>query len=257
MVERQTGAPPSHKQAVRDKAAALRAKQATADRRRRALSRGGIVSLILVLVVGIGIAVQAGRNRTDTTASAPGGAVPNTDASAFALGQAGAPVTIDVYEDYQCPSCRAFEEAVGTTLEKLAGEGRAKVLYHPIAFLDKASTDRYSTRALNAAGCVSDDAGAEAFHRFAKSLYANQPAEGGAGLTSDRLIALAGEAGAGGDQTGQCVRDLRFEGWTRRVTDAASKAGINSTPTVQVNGRPLENPTAESVEAAVAAAGPS
>jgi protein-disulfide isomerase len=50
------------------------------------------------------------------------------------------------------------------------------------------------------------------------------------------------------------VNDLRYERWTQRATDAASKAGVVQTPTVFVNGEPLAAPTVEALREAVAAA---
>jgi protein-disulfide isomerase len=48
-----------------------------------------------------------------------------------------------------------------------------------------------------------------------------------------------------------CITDQRFKDWTEKVTDAASKDGINGTPTVLVNGANLVNPSAEQLRQAV------
>jgi protein-disulfide isomerase len=132
--------------------------------------------------------------------------------------------------------------------------GKVRVEYHPMAFLDDASSTRYSTRALNAAGCVLDTT-PSAFEKFHDLLYANQPKEKSAGLPDSQLIDYAKQAGAG--DISSCVKDLKFEGWTKRVTDQASKDGVVSTPTVFVDGKKLENvldPTAvkSAIEAALA-----
>jgi protein-disulfide isomerase len=47
------------------------------------------------------------------------------------------------------------------------------------------------------------------------------------------------------------VSSDRYAGWTAALTDEASRAGINATPTVLVNGREIER----SVEALRAAVG--
>jgi protein-disulfide isomerase len=85
-------------------------------------------------------------------------------------------------------------------------------------------------------------------------LFANQPAEGTAGLSDDELIDLGRRAGAGGDAFASCVKSLRYESWTKTVTDAASKDGVNGTPTVRVNGTPVEQPTPDNLRAAIEAA---
>ena len=69
-------------------------------------------------------------------------------------------------------------------------DGKIKVDYHMVAFLDRASTTNYSSRALNAAMAVLSTAGPDAFLKFHSLAYANQPEEGVGGrprLDPDRL----------------------------------------------------------------------
>jgi protein-disulfide isomerase len=196
-----------------------------------------VASVLLVAAIVAAIVVQSQR-----TSSSPDAAVPaNTidGGTAIEVGRADAPVTLDVYEDFQCPACASFEAQSAATLAELAGDGSARVVYHPIAFLDRVSPDRYSTRALNAAGVVVDAAGPEAFVRFAGLLYDRQPVEGTPGLTDDELITLAGQAGATGADVERGIRDLVYEDWTRVVTDRSSRDGVNSTPTVLLDGKLL------------------
>jgi protein-disulfide isomerase len=87
--------------------------------------------------------------------------------------------------------------------------------------------------------------------RFAQLLYAGQPPEGGDGLPDEQLVALGTQAGAGAGFA-TCVQDGRYAGWSRSVTDAASRAGVTATPTVLVNGKEVER-SAEALRAAVAA----
>ncbi len=233
----------------RKRAAELRARQARQDRRRRRTVVAVVVVVVLSLVVGVGIAVQAGRDSGGGTSAAPSGATP--DGAGFAVGEADAPVTVEVYEDFLCPACRAFEEASGQTLTELVDDGTVRLVYRPIAFLDRASTDRYSTRSLNASACVADVTGTAGFVSYHESLFAEQPAEGGPGLADERLTELAAEAGADGADVGRCIAGREFGGWAGDVTDTASKAGVNGTPTVLVAGERLEVPTPENLRAAV------
>jgi protein-disulfide isomerase len=222
------------------------------ERRRRQAVVGGVVAAVVVVAVVAVIVVQSAR-----TSSSPDAAVPaNTvdGATAFAVGPADAPVTVDVYEDFLCPACRQFEATTGDTLAALAADGTAQVRYHPIAILDRASTDDYSTRALNAAAVVGDAAGTEAFLAFHDALFAEQPAEGGPGLTDERLGELAAEAGASGADVEEAITGLAYEDWTREVTDAASRAGVTGTPTVLVDGAILQDRTPAGLRAAVEAA---
>lgn len=222
-----------------------------AESRRKNGIRAGIAIVVLVAVVGFGALIQAQRGSTSDSTGTPA----NTSGPAngvITVGQASAPVELTVYEDFQCPYCKQFEESSNSLITSYVEAGKVHVKYHPMAFLDEASSTRYSTRALNAAGCVVNRA-PSAFEKFHDLLYANQPAEKTAGLPDSRLVDYAKQAGAG--DISSCVKDLTYEGWTARVTDQASKDGVVGTPTVFVNGTKLDNvldPTA--VKAAIEAA---
>jgi len=237
---------------IAEKRAAEERARAQERRRRRAVVGGVVAAVVVVVAVVVVIVVQSARTSTSPDAAVPANTVDG--GTAFAVGPADAPVTVDVYEDFLCPACRQFEATAGDTLAGLAAEGTAQVRYHPIAILDRVSTDDYSTRALNAAAVVADAAGTEAFLAFHDALFAEQPAEGGPGLTDERLGELAGEAGASGADVKEAITGLAYEDWTREVTDAASRAGVTGTPTVLVDGAALQDRTPAGLRAAVEAA---
>lgn len=240
------------RQRIADKRAAEARAREQEQRRRRSVIGGVVAGVLVVVAVIVVVIVQTQRTSTSADAAVP--ALAAEDGTAFVVGADDAPVTVDVYEDFLCPACRQFEESAGATLTSLVDDGTVQLRYRPMAFLDQASTDDYSTRALNAAAVVGEAAGIDAFVDFHHALFAEQPAEGGPGLSDERLIELAAEAGADGDQVADGITDLQFEDWTREVTDAASRAGVTGTPTVLVDGEVLETPTGEALSAAVAAA---
>jgi protein-disulfide isomerase len=241
-----TSRPQDTRDRRKQRAAAAREAARRAERRRRLRTVAVLVGL--AVLVAAGIAVQAARSTSDGPRKAPAGVV---DGSGFAIGERSAPVTVEVYEDFLCPACRRFEDVAGAELRELAADGTARVVYRPFAFLDGYSTTRYSTRALNAAGCAADQG---RFLEMHDRLFRAQPPEGGPGLSDDRLVALGRAAGASDGDFASCVSDLRYERWTQRATDAASKAGVVQTPTVLVNGEPLAEPTVEALRSAVTAA---
>lgn len=174
----------------------------------------------------------------------------NATAQGVPTGNPSAPNKIDIYLDFQCPACKQFESISGTTLDQLRDEGRAQVVYHPIAILDRTSPDKYSSRSAAASGCVAD-AGGPAFRQFERLLYENQPAEGTPGLTTEQLTGFAQQAGAG-PEVGQCIEDERYEPWAEGVTQQAFEAQVQSTPTVMVNGKKIENPVPDELRRALA-----
>ncbi len=203
-----------------------------------------VIALIVVVafaaVVGVGVYWKN---------SGGGIAVPaNASAQGVTVGNEAAPKTIDIYLDFQCPICKQFEAQAGQTLDQIVSSGQAKIVYHPIAILDRASSTRYSTRAGAAAGCA---AAAGVFPQFEKELYDNQPAEGSAGLPNEQLVALGQKVGAGGDFA-QCVDDQRYAPWVTQLTQQSLRDGVSGTPTVKVDGTQVDA-TPQAVAQAVAA----
>lgn len=204
---------------------------------------GIVVVVLFAAVVGFGI---YRASRPDTSSAA----VPaHATSTGVLVGPASAKATIEIYLDFQCPVCRAYETQSGATIDQLVAAGQAKLIYHPLAFLDRLSSTRYSTRASEASGCASDS---NVFPQFLKLLYANQPPENGDGLPATQLIDYLRQAGATGGYAA-CVNSTPYAAWTAGLTDAASKAGVNGTPTVLVNGKQIEN-TDTALRQAVAAA---
>jgi protein-disulfide isomerase len=239
---------PERRQARQDRKAraeqALREKQA-AERRRRMLTVGGVVLAVLVVIGGL-TWWQSTRDTTGevadnvpsvgTDASADNGTPASLDGYGIFVGDADAAHTITVYEDLQCPACADFEAQLGGPISDAVDAGKVRLEYRMISFLDRASTNDYSSRALNAALVVLDTAGVEAFRTFHDDLYANQPEEGGAGFTDDELIERAVAAGATEADVRQPIEDKIYDQWIQNATDEMSRNGYNSTPTILIDG---------------------
>jgi protein-disulfide isomerase len=211
----------------------MQAAQRRAEQRRRNLVVGGVAAAVIAVVVGIGVAVQSNRDTTGANVVVPAGAV---DTYGIARGDANAPVTMDLYEDFQCPICKAYEGILGDTITKNVDAGTLRVVYHPMAFLDSQSTTKYSSRALETAACVLNQDGPEAYITLHGLLFQRQPAEGSAGLTDEQLASLAEQAGASKANVERCQSNDTFTGWAKAATDAASKAHVTGTPTMFIDG---------------------
>lgn len=250
---------------IAEKRAAEAAARAREARRRRTVFGGIAAGVVLVIALVVVFAVQS--SRTSTSASAPtpahtisGGLVIPVAASSGSSGAAGAtsgsasPVVINLYEDLQCPNCKAFEAASGSTMAQLVAQGKVVLHYHEMAFLDSSANDDFSTRALNAAAVVLDTAGPQAFQKFHDLIYANQTPETGPAMTDAQLIAYAKQAGAGGSAVESAIKSLKFSDWTKKTTDQASKDGVTATPTVIIAGKQVSDTSPSGITAAVDAA---
>jgi protein-disulfide isomerase len=185
---------------------------------------------------------------TDLTAPdrVPAGATETGDGILIGHG----PVRVDAYIDFLCPFCRQFELAAGPALTGLVAEGRISLAYHPMNFLDEASTTSYSTRAAAASGCAADQG---RFTEYAHALFVGQPPEGGPGLTDEELAALGRDAGLDGPEFAACLSAGTYRDWPSFVTARAAAAGVGGTPTVLVGGVDVDADP-QAITAAVAAA---
>jgi protein-disulfide isomerase len=210
----------------------------------RGVIAGIVIVIVLAVVVGGGLWLQ-NRNKPGALpvaipVAAAGVQYPvAAQGDTIVTGAPAAPVTIDVYEDFMCPICGQFEKLYHQRLAQAAADGKAKVVYHPVAILDQLSVPPgYSTLAAGATYCATQ---ASIFPRFHDSLFAAQPAEGGHGWTSAQLQQLGRSLGAG-DAFAGCVQT----GAKQRVATATENAshyisGLRpdhrfGTPSVVVNG---------------------
>ncbi|MCW3000353.1 MAG: Protein-disulfide isomerase-like protein [Solirubrobacterales bacterium] len=145
------------------------------------------------------------------------------------------PITVEAYIDFLCPFCRQFEQRTGPALDRLVADGLITLVNHPVGFLDRVSTTAYSSRASAASGCASDGG---RFDQYAKALFANQPPEGGPGLSDAELIGL-GQAVGLDASFGRCVAAHVYLPWTAYVTARAIERGVSGTPSVFVQGVPV------------------
>jgi protein-disulfide isomerase len=158
------------------------------------------------------------------------------------------PVLVDIFIDFLCPFCRRFELSAAPTLAGLVADRLASLAYHPMNFLDEASTTNYSTRAAAASGCAADRG---RFLDYAHELFVHQPPEGGPGLNDAELAGLGRAAGLADAAFAACLSDAPYLDWPQYVTARATAAGVSATPTVLVAGGAVR-PDAQTITAAVA-----
>ena len=159
----------------------------------------------------------------------PASATPTGDGVVMGAG----PVTVDAYIDFLCPFCRQFELSSGEALATMVADGLISLAYHPMNFLDAASTTRYSSRAAASSGCASDGG---RFPGYARALFVNQPPEGGPGLSDAELIEIGLSVGLPGPAFEGCVLRGNYLGGLPYVTAAATARGVRRHPRCSSKG---------------------
>jgi protein-disulfide isomerase len=204
---------------------------------------GAVVAAVLIVGVVVAIVIgTSGKSSTAKGASAqPVGAIASDGGGIFAnasTAKSNAP-TIDLYEDFQCPTCGALEKAMGPTFASMANAGDIKLVVHTLSFLDDNLKNDSSKRSANAAACASDAGKFLAYHA---AVFAAQPAQEGGGYTDAQLTQFASEAGITGAALTtwqQCTSSGQHDQYVIDTQDAAGRAGVNSTPTVKLNGKDI------------------
>lgn len=230
-------------QAKRDarRARTERAREQAEERRKAAkrkelITRVGVGVGVLALVVGgYFLVTSLGSDKPDIP---PAGA---TDSYGLLVGDADAPREIVVYEDFLCPFCGQLELTVRDRLDAAIEAGEVNVEYRPLGFLERISD--YSPESANAFAVVLNESGPEVAREFHDLLFDNQPPESGPFPDSDDFVEMAVEAGATEADVRPGIEDMAFEGWVDAANEAASQEGVNSTPSVFIDGQLVEGQT--------------
>ena len=204
-------------------------------------------ALVLGLgVVGLALVLGAGRGPALPSVAAHSTIFPGVPQSGHSLGREDAPVTLDVYEDFQCPACLNWTATVlpGLVQTEVAA-GRVRIVAHDNAFIGPESI------LAGRAAWAAERQGR--FWDYDVGLYRMQGAENSGVYTDASLMALAESLGL---DVERFRRDYTSGDSLRAVQDArndAQQRGISSTPTVLLNGQRQANASLDSLRSAIAA----
>lgn len=168
---------------------------------------------------------------------------------------------IQLYVDYMCPACGAFEATNLDTLESALADGDTTIELHPLTFLDPASNGTYySSRAAGTLACVANTEPELAWKTHTALLDPkNQPEEGTTGLDNKELIATLEDAtGSLNEGTQRCIADEAFVPFAQGLSTWLlqnpvpqandSNLMVSGTPTVVVNGDPYTGSITDAAE---------
>jgi protein-disulfide isomerase len=187
----------------------------------------GVLALAVVgvLVYALFLAPPAGDPGADVRS--PSQPAPYELADGNALGSAEAPLTIEIWSDYQCPACaqlaRTYEPMI---ISEYVEDGRARLVMRDFAFLGPESVD-----AAIAARCAERQGRFWQMHDY---LFANHDGEGGGAFSQVRLEAMAQSAGLDLEQYRACRAEPVVRSELAAEIERGRQLGVNSTPTLIV-----------------------
>ena len=217
-----------------------------ADRKRNLLVQIGLTAVVVVFAVTLVLYIVLSADDKPTAGESRGIRVE----SASLIKKEGSDepkALLSMYEDFLCPHCGAFEQQFGPTISKLIDSGAIAADYYMVGILDRPQNQNYPARAGGAAYCVADES-TDAFRRFHAALYAQQPSETGAAYPDNaRLVEVARQSGAAG-KVPECINNGTY---VDLVSGLAQATGIQSTPSIRINGEDYEYSTPDALVAKI------
>ncbi len=218
---------------------ALQQRRSQQAKRNRLLIIGGVI-LVAIIVVAVLVLQNPARQ-----AQAVGSFVtpqpqnwPN--ANGTALGPADAKVVVQEYADFQCPYCKDFHDTIlPQIISQYVATGKVRFEYHNFIVIDLNTGGNESHRAAEAAYCANDQG---KFWDYFNMLFANQGTEGGGAFSDARLKAFAAALGLNTSQFNSCFDSNKYTNQVNTDQAKATALGLNSTPSLIVNGTKLQNP---------------
>ncbi len=199
----------------------------------RWLIYGGIAVVVLVGILVASSLISAAK---PSPAAAP--ASSTTTASSLDqcgkpdCGQPNAPVTIDIYADFQCPYCAQADGILRQLAPQYIETGKARLVYHNMAILGPESQ-----WAAQAAECAADQ---NKFWAFGDYLFTHQNGENQGAFTLDNLKKIAASLGLNTSTFNSCLDSNKYVSTVQQQTAEGQQRGVAATPTFFINGKKYE-----------------
>lgn len=149
--------------------------------------------------------------------------------SGASLGSAEAPVTIEVWSDFQCPFCGKYvREVEPWIIETYVSNGTVRLVHRDLLVVGQESLDaavlaRYATQHGK-------------FWAVYELLFANQSGENKGAFSRARLAEIGSRAGLDPAKVTAALNDASLAQAAIAEAQRAIDAGIKSTPTMVING---------------------
>ena len=202
--------------------------------------------LIMIFMIVAGAALVVYAFLSSTIQSVGEIVVPElhdlSNADGVALGDPNAPVTIDIFEDFQCSACKHFTESIEPLIiEYFVDTGQARLVFHNYPFLDGdgAFNGGNSDQAANAVMCASEQ---NRFWDMQAVIFANLAGESSGNFSDQAMKAMAEAIDLDTTAFNECFDSNKFQEQIQADFDLGSDWGVSGTPSVFVNGEKVGQP---------------
>ena len=196
----------------------------------------GAIAVVVVLIVvatggSSGASASADTTATGTTGTPAGLSLAGIPQHGDTLGRATAPVTIQVFEDPQCPYCREWNlGTLPTVVRDYVRTGKVKLVYRGINIIGPNSEN--GLRANYAAGEQNK------LWQMSDELYTRQGEENSGWINDATIASAAKAAGVNVDSLSAASSTARVTKMWKNADTAATQYAVAGTPTFIVQAPP-------------------
>ena len=202
-----------------------RVERESRERRKRMMLFAGAAAAVAV----VALIVVGAISRGDNSVNVP----PDVNRDGKTLGDPTAPVTLQAWEDFQCPYCKqANQDALSQVIRDFVQSGQVKIVYRHFAFLgDESSLAAQASEAAAEQGM---------FWEYHDALFAAQAGENRGAFSSSRLKQMASNVGLDRAVFDAALDSGKYKSVVEAETSEGRKLGLDSTPVFFVNGVKIE-----------------
>ncbi|GIM45135.1 putative disulfide bond formation protein D [Collibacillus ludicampi] len=156
------------------------------------------------------------------------------------IGSKDAPVKIVEFADFKCPACKEFDQTILPQLKKdFIDNGTVQFYY----INDPIISPNADSRTAAMAGEAVYRQNPEEFWKFYEAVFAHQGDEHTNWATSDFLVQIAKQSNlkVDYDKLKKDIDNNTFAQDVKNDEDIAEKLGVNSTPTIYINGKEVSD----------------
>jgi protein-disulfide isomerase len=154
---------------------------------------------------------------------------PRTPTGEFFKGSPNAPVTMDMFGDFQCPACGEFARTIEPTfIHTYVDTGKVGFVWHDFTWIGDESVT-----AAQAARCAGRQGQFWAYHDY---LYAHQRGENAGHFSQANLEAFAGVLGLDTTAFNLCMQLAPDVSAIRDSLNRGLERGVEVTPSFLING---------------------
>jgi protein-disulfide isomerase len=196
-----------------------------------------VIVTALAAIIGIALIALATRPSTPPTGAelvTPPTSYPAELVKGDVVGAASAPVVMVLYSDFQCPACKLFvTERLPRLLTEFVVPGTLRIESRDIAILGRGTPDE-SLELAAGASCAAEQ---DRYWQFHDLVFWNQGRENRGDHDAAFIARVADAAGVDRPAWDACNARNDVRTAIKATTSTALAAGVNSTPTLVLNGQ--------------------